>query len=296
LLLQQSSVIMPKRVKLSADISQQNVRQSHIITQEGRRSTRIANANAPRRKLHLLDLPVEVRAMIFEHFFTTMTEGETVKFDSYYYPNRWGWRGMTLLAKERLVVLPVFLICKQLSEEAQEVFWTTTTFSCKLWDDRDPEGADLSNVCNARQGPDATSRRSDPRKFHIHRIRHLEMTMRTKDCFKSHILQSFYLLAKTGHPRLQVSFSYYDNFSAEDPNPIHTIDSELANWNKIKAYQAMRKEAGLSVDLGLHGDWDPWQAYHLVRKTHWFDFDLPDIPNKNVTKSDSETSQQTASG
>ncbi|KAH0346161.1 hypothetical protein KCU83_g7514, partial [Aureobasidium melanogenum] len=122
------------------------------------------------------------------------------------------------------------------------------------------------------------------------------MTMRTKDCFKPHILESLYLLAKIGHPRLQVSFSDCDEYSAEDPNPVHTIDSELANWNKIKAYQALRKEAGLSVDLGRHGDWDLWQADHLVRKIHWFEFDLPDIPNKNVAKSDGETSHKTVSG
>ncbi|KAH0062618.1 hypothetical protein KCU72_g87, partial [Aureobasidium melanogenum] len=50
-----------------------------------------------------------------------------------------------------------------LSEEAQEVFWTTTTFSCKLWDNH---WATLMHVCTAMQKfPPRRRPKTVPRMF-----------------------------------------------------------------------------------------------------------------------------------
>ncbi|KAH0062619.1 hypothetical protein KCU72_g86, partial [Aureobasidium melanogenum] len=72
-----TSTTVPKRVRISADVSQKSVLQSHFDTLKGRRSIRVADASRP--KSHLLRLAKEIRAMIFEYLFAMMAEGETFK-------------------------------------------------------------------------------------------------------------------------------------------------------------------------------------------------------------------------
>ncbi|KAH0169262.1 hypothetical protein KCU67_g3144, partial [Aureobasidium melanogenum] len=289
LLLQQSSVIMPKRLKLSADVCQKNVVQSQFDTQEGRRSIRIADAARP--KSPLLRLPKEVRTMIFEHLFTMMTEGKTVRFDSFFWhPSlpRGEYRGTILMAERtRLFMLSVFLICKQLSEEAQEVFWTTNTFSCHLMSH---VGASLLDVCTARQTYlNCRPPKHVPTLFPVHRIRRLDILILSNYCNKAYVLEGLWELARIGHPKLQVTFYHRNVDSQNDLDPIHTPDSELANWHKIKAYQILRKGAGVSMNFTSS---EFWAMCHLG---HWFSFNLPAIPDQNVKKEDENVSQQSGS-
>ncbi|KAG9868653.1 hypothetical protein KCU77_g148, partial [Aureobasidium melanogenum] len=282
---EQLSKRLPKRVRISADVSQKSVLQSHFDTLKGRRSIRVADASRP--KSHLLRLAKEIRAMIFEYLFAMMAEGETFKFDTIFSdPFLPGERltrkenhELAILAQKTPVELPIFFVSKQLSEEAQEVFWTTTTFSCKLWDNH---WATLMHVCTAMQKfPPRRRPKTVPRMFPVHRIRRLEISMMPDYFDHVTILEGLWELAKVAHPKLQVHFFYHNvKRAAEETNTYHTTESELANWHKVRAYQILRKESGLPMDFTRN------ELEDMVSDTRWVSFNLPAIPDKNVKKED----------
>lgn len=141
-----------------------------------------------------------------------------------------------------LGVPSLFLVSKQMRHESMPVFWGSMTFKChtSFW---------LYQFCQEKQLAHRRRKHNIPALFPIPLVRKIEVRIQRNVVRPFKVLARFWALARVAHDSVVLRISLYSIKGQGGPWFCVNGDSLLAIYHNIRAYQAWRKERGMSLDV-----------------------------------------------
>ncbi|KAH0169092.1 hypothetical protein KCU67_g3211, partial [Aureobasidium melanogenum] len=195
----------------------------------------------------LTKLPQEIRHMIYREAFAMLSQIESGELLVVTSTKRKGRRKVAqtkILPKGKappLGIPSLFLVCKQIREEAKPIFWSSMTFICA--------SSVLYNFCVEKQLPHHRRKENIPALFPVQLVRNIEVWIPRNVVPSLSVLKRLWALAKVAHDSLNLKIRLYNMKNEGEPLYYLKNGSALALYHQIREYQTWRKQRGMSLDV-----------------------------------------------